>query len=60
MPYQAEHEESCRDKSRYIVTRVKIEIENSEGSILDNSDPGWVASVRCGGCLAPAKWKEDR
>ena len=60
VPYQADHEESCEDKSRYIINRVKIEVVNSKGSILDNSDPGWVMSTRCGGCNALAKWVDGR
>ena len=58
MPYIAKHEESCKDKNRYIITRVKIEIENCQGAILDNSDPGWISSAKCGSCNAPAKWKK--
>ncbi len=58
MPYVAEHEISCKDKNRYITVRVKIEIENLQGAILDNSDPGWVSSAKCASCNAPAKWKK--
>jgi hypothetical protein len=58
MPYIAEHEKSCKDQSRYLVKRIKIEIENCQGAILDNSDPGWVSSTQCASCNAPAKWKK--
>ena len=56
MPYVAEHKEWCKNQSRYITTRIKIEVESSRGVILDNSDPGWVASAKCASCAAHAKW----
>lgn len=52
MPYKVDHEESCKDKSRYLVFRMKIEVVDSEGVILDNSDPGWVMATRCACCSA--------
>ena len=52
MPYKVEHEDWCKDKSRYLVTRMKIEVVDSEGVILDNSDPGWVMATRCACCSA--------
>ncbi len=52
MPYKAEHEKWCKDKGRYLVTRMKIEVVDSEGVILDNSDTGWVMATRCACCSA--------
>lgn len=57
MPYVAEHKESCKDKTRYAITRTVTEIETVGGAICDNSDRGVVISKRCASCDAPAKWK---
>lgn len=57
MPYVAEHKESCKDKSRYIITRKVEEFVDKRGSIVNNSDRGEVISERCASCNAPAKWK---
>jgi hypothetical protein len=55
MPYIAKHKRTCKDKSRYIVIKRVMEIEDSKGRTLDNSDPGTIMYMRCADCLAPAK-----
>lgn len=57
MPYVADHEKSCKDKNRYVITRKMVVIEDRRGVILSNSDRGEVLSVRCESCNAPAEWK---
>ena len=57
MPYVAKRKASCKDKSRYLITREIVEIEDRRGAILDNSDRGKVMLVICESCKAPAHWK---
>lgn len=38
MAYVAEHKASCKDKSRYLVTREVVEIEDRRGAIINNRD----------------------
>ena len=57
MPYVAEHKASCKDKSRYLVTREVVEIEDRRGAIINNRDRGKVISILCESCKAPAVWK---
>jgi hypothetical protein len=53
----AKHKTNCQNKDRYIVTREVTTKENRRGAIVDNSDSGFVTSVKCADCHAPAQWK---
>lgn len=57
MPYVAEHKAFCRNKSRYLVIREVVEVEDRRGVIISNTDRGKIISILCESCEAPAAWK---
>lgn len=55
--WQAKHEQSCKDQSRYETVRERVATEDADGNVLD-ADPhdGEIISAQCAECGAKADW----
>jgi hypothetical protein len=57
MSYVAKHKPTCQNKDRYTIIRTIRVKENRRGVIVDNSDVGFITSIECTDCHAPAQWR---
>jgi len=56
--YIAKHKPNCKNKDCYIIVRSVPEKVDKRGVILSNCERGFITSVKCADCNAPAQWKD--